>query len=67
VSLAHPRCHGRAALTRSRFNTDGLNLKDAGPPVVPAQTGITATVTGGTETRPASVVLVPLVCVGVEK
>ena len=50
--------------SRFRFNADGVNLKDSGPAVVPAQTGITALIEGGTETRPASVVLVPLICVG---
>ena len=46
------------------FTTAGVNLRDPGPPVVAAQTGISATLEGGTETRPASVVLVPHICVG---
>lgn len=56
---------GRYALAHLySFNADGVNLKDAGPAVVPAQTGISARLQGGTETRPASVVLVPLICAG---
>tara|TARA_B110000858_G_scaffold15746_1_gene15886 strand:+ start:1295 stop:2185 length:891 start_codon:yes stop_codon:yes gene_type:complete len=48
------------------FTTSGLNLKDAGPAITAAETGITATVEGGAETRPASVVLVPHICAGPE-
>lgn len=46
------------------FTTAGINLRDPGPPVVTAQAGISAALEGGTETRPASVVLVPHICVG---
>lgn len=46
------------------FTTSGLNLKDAGPAITNAETGISAVLEGGTETRPASVVLVPHICVG---
>lgn len=48
------------------FTTAGMNLKDAGPPIVGATTGITASLRGGSETRPASVVLVPHICIGKE-
>ena len=46
------------------FTADGINLKDAGPAITPAQSNIEVTIEGGSETRPNSVVLVPLVCVG---
>lgn len=45
------------------FDTDGMNLKDAGPILTKSETGITAQLIGGdTETRPESVGLLPLVC-----
>jgi hypothetical protein len=46
------------------FTTSGINLKESGPPIVASETGITAEIDGGSETRPASVILVPYVCVG---
>ena len=47
------------------FDTDGMNLRDSASIVRPATCGITANlVGGGTETRPASTNLLPLVCVG---
>lgn len=49
------------------FTTSGINLKDSGPGIVAARTGISASIEGGTETRPASVVLIPHVCIGAPK
>lgn len=46
------------------FTTSGINLKESGPAIVASETGITADIDGGSETRPASVILVPYVCVG---
>jgi hypothetical protein len=49
------------------FKTSGMNLRDSGPGIVASETGITAEIDGGSETRPASVVLVPYVCIGIPK
>lgn len=49
------------------FTSSGMNLKEAGPAIVGAETGITAQIDGGSETRPASVVLVPHICFGAVK
>lgn len=46
------------------FTTSGMNLKDAGPAIVASRTGISAHLDGGSETRPASITLVPHICIG---
>lgn len=47
------------------FDTDGMNLKDSASIVRPSTCGISARlVGGGTETRPSSTKLLPIVCIG---